>query len=307
MQLSERFYKMRKLENLVENQTSYTLNSAALHVFETHQKADRVLLQFDQPVLASMIQGKKIMHLRNVQSFDFLPGESLILPSGEPMCIDFPEADLSNPTRCLAMAIDEGRIKEVIQLMNETLPKADNLEWGLIDYNFHFTNDLGIYKILQRLLYLFTENHASKDLFVDFTLRELIIRILQANNRTKYEDNLIPLSSSKRLAFVLSYIKDHISKPLTVEELSGKAYMSPSNFYKVFKNELGLSPIEYILNERIKLACSMLQNPLIKIKEVYIECGFENRSYFNRVFKSKKQLSPKEYQEKVKTSLKFDL
>ena len=307
MQLSERFYKMRKLENLVENQTSYTLNSAALHVFETHQKADRVLLQFDQPVLASMIQGKKIMHLRNVQSFDFLPGESLILPSGEPMCIDFPEAGLSNPTRCLAMAIDEGRIKEVIQLMNETLPKADNLEWGLIDYNFHFTNDLGIYKILQRLLYLFTENHASKDLFVDFTLRELIIRILQANNRTKYEDNLIPLSSSKRLAFVLSYIKDHISKPLTVEELSDKAYMSPSNFYKVFKNELGLSPIEYILNERIKLACSMLQNPLIKIKEVYIECGFENRSYFNRVFKSKKQLSPKEYQEKVKTSLKFDL
>lgn len=59
MVLPESFYKNRKLENLVENQTSYTLNNAALHIFETHQQAERVLLQFDQPVLASMLKGKK--------------------------------------------------------------------------------------------------------------------------------------------------------------------------------------------------------------------------------------------------------
>lgn len=59
MVLPESFYKNRKLENLVENQTSYTLNNAALHIFETHQQAERVLLQFDQPVLASMLKGKR--------------------------------------------------------------------------------------------------------------------------------------------------------------------------------------------------------------------------------------------------------
>ena len=74
MQLSESFYKNRKLENLVENQTSYTLNNAAMHVFETHQQAERVLLRFDKPVLASMLRGKKVMHLRDHNSFDFLPG-----------------------------------------------------------------------------------------------------------------------------------------------------------------------------------------------------------------------------------------
>ena len=74
MQLSERFFKERKLEHLVENQTSYTLNNAAMHVFETHLQAQKVLLQFDQPVLASMLIGKKVMHLRDKNSFDFLPG-----------------------------------------------------------------------------------------------------------------------------------------------------------------------------------------------------------------------------------------
>ena len=96
MQLPDKFFKERKLENLVENQTSYTLNNASMHVFETHSQAEKVLLQFDQPVLASMLIGKKVMHLRDKKSFDFLPGESLILPSNEVMCIDFPEANEDN-------------------------------------------------------------------------------------------------------------------------------------------------------------------------------------------------------------------
>ncbi|HMQ64414.1 MAG TPA: AraC family transcriptional regulator [Flavilitoribacter sp.] len=299
MELPVDFLKGRRLETLVENQTSYTLENAAMHVFETHQAAERVLLQFDQPVLASMFQGKKVMHLRNHQSFDFLPGESLILPSNEVMCIDFPEARMDNPTRCLAMAISEDKIREVIMLMNENLPKADDAEWQFIDYNFHFTNDTGIYQIIQRLLFLFTENHPSKDLFVNFMLKELIIRILQAESRKIYTDKALTLSSNNRLAFIIQYIRDNLDKPLTIEELSGKAYMSESNFHRVFKNETGISPVDFINNERIKLAASLLQDPNMKIKEVYMACGFDSRSYFNRVFKRKKRLSPKAFQVKA--------
>ena len=182
MLLPESHYKKRKLENLVENQTSYTLNRAEMHVFETHKVADNVMLRFDQPVLASMLHGKKIMHLRDHESFDFLPGESLILPANELMCIDFPEARESSPTQCLAMAIDEQLIKQTITFMNETMPKADEREWSLMDYNFHFTHDPGIYQILKRLLFLFTENHTSKDYFVDNMLREEINKMRVATS-----------------------------------------------------------------------------------------------------------------------------
>ncbi|WP_257710580.1 AraC family transcriptional regulator [Gramella sp. MT6] len=299
MDLSSDFYENRKLENLVENQTSYTLNNAALHIFETHEKAERVLLKFDQPVLASMIKGKKIMHLRDLQSFNFLPGESLILPSNEMMCIDFPEAQINNPTRCLAMAISEDKISKVLEHMNEYMPKAEKTEWSLMDYNFHFTNDVGIYQILQRLLFLFTEDHPSKDLFVDNMLEELIIRILQTNSRRIYTDESFKLSSNNRLAFIVEYIRSNLHNPLSVKKLSKKACMSESNFYRVFKNELGISPTDFINNERIKLAVSLLQNPEKSIKEIYQECGFESRSYFNRVFKSRKKVAPGDYQSRL--------
>ncbi len=72
--------------------------------------------------------------------------------------------------------------------------------------------------------------------------------------------------------------------------------MSESHFYRVFKNELGISPVDFINDERIRLAVSLQQDPERKIKEVYMECGFENLSYFNWVFKRKKNLSFSEYQ-----------
>ena len=296
MQLPEHFFKKRKLQNLVENQTSYTLNNAALHVFETHEQAERVFLQFDQPVMASMLRGKKIMHLRDLQSFDFLPGESLILPADEVMCIDFPEAKEKDPTRCLALAISDEKIIKVVQTMNENMPKLDNGEWGFLNYNFHFTNDAGIYQILQRLLFLFTENHPSKDLFVDNMLQELIVRVLQTNSRKIYTEKAMTLSSDNRLAFIIKYIRDNLYKSLSIDELIKKACMSESHFYRVFKNELGISPVDFINNERIKLAVSLLHNPDRKIKDVYLECGFESRSYFNRVFKRIKKVSPSVYQ-----------
>ncbi|MEL7117849.1 MAG: hypothetical protein AAFO07_00355 [Bacteroidota bacterium] len=59
MQLPQRFLEHRKLQTLVENQTTYGLKEIEMHVFETHQKAEQVLLKFDQPVLASMLRGKK--------------------------------------------------------------------------------------------------------------------------------------------------------------------------------------------------------------------------------------------------------
>ncbi|HMP31875.1 MAG TPA: AraC family transcriptional regulator N-terminal domain-containing protein, partial [Saprospiraceae bacterium] len=161
IQLTNSFYKERKLQNLVENQTSFTLKNSALHVFETHKDATEVYLQFDAPVLASMIMGKKIMQVNKGQKFDFLPGESVIMPSDAIMNIDFPEAQETNPTKCLAMAINQDFVNDSVNLMNETLSRGDKEDWKFNTESFHFTNDQTVYQIIQRLIFLHTENHAS--------------------------------------------------------------------------------------------------------------------------------------------------
>ena len=299
MLLPKKYFQERKLENLVENQTSYHLNNAAMHVFETHQQAEQVALKFRQPVLASMLTGKKVMHLDQTQPFDFLPGESIILPADAPMLIDFPEATMQKPTRCLAMTISTDKIKKIVDLLNENLPQIDGQEWDFMDFNFQFTNDIAIHGIIQRLLFLFTENHPSKDLFADFMLKELIIRILQKENRENYSIQKKHVIGEGRLAEIVRYIHKNLSQPLTIQHLSDQAHMSESNFYRVFKNEFGVSPVDFINEERIRLATRLLRDPDKQIKEVYLECGFNSLSYFNRLFKRKNQVPPREFQNKM--------
>ncbi len=298
VELNPLHYQNRRLETLVENRTLHTLNNAELNIFETHQKAAQVMLQFREPVLASMIRGKKIMHLQNTPSFGFLPGESVILPSNELMCIDFPEATEQNPTQCLALAFNEAKLQQAVNLLNERGLKQNGKEWSMTDYNYHFTNDIAINQILQRLIFIFTENHPSKDIFADMLLQELIIRILQTESKSIYLKKSYTQPNNDRISFVLNFIRENITEDLTIELLSEKAYMSESNFYRTFKHETGSTPIDFIIEERLKLAESLLRDPKMSVKEAFMASGFNSFSYFCRIFKKKKNLSPTEFKEK---------
>jgi AraC-like DNA-binding protein len=279
------------------------VESAELNVYETHHYAEEVVLQFHQPVFASMIEGKKIMHLRDQSPFDFLPGESLMMPANEIMKIDFPEAELNNPTRCLALTISPEKIKQIVGDMNYTLPKSGHQEWHLTDANYTFTNDAAIAQIIRRLIFLFAENHESKDLFVDMMLKELMIRVVQSENRKVLKDNSAKLSNNHRIAAAIEYIRQNLTDRLNVSELSKVACMSESNFFRIFKNEMGTTPVEFINEMKIQRAASLLRDPHIQVKEVYLACGFNNVSYFIRAFKKIMHQTPAAYRRRYLESV----
>ena len=295
LQINSEHLHRRKLEHHVENRTCYTLKHAELNLFETHQAATSIFLTFPEPVLASMIMGKKVMHLGDKPAFDFLPGESVIMPSDEVMCIDFPEASMNNPTKCLALRFDKDKLQQTVNQLNTVQLKQDGAEWQLTDYNFHFTNDIAINQIIQRLIFLFTENHPSKDLFSDMMIQELLIRILQMEQKNSYVAKSITQANSNRFSYVLNYIREHLTEDITVGLLSEKANMSESSFYRSFRLELGITPNDYIIEERLKIAESALKDPNMSIKEAYLLSGFNSFSYFCRIFKKKHRLQPSAY------------
>lgn len=296
MQLPTHYRRGQALGTLVENRTVYTMETAEMNIFETHATAERVLLHFDQPTLASMVMGKKVMHLRGHAPFAFLPGESVMLPAGEEMCIDFPEARLDNPTKCLALVVDPQKIAHVVQFLNEERPKVDNRLWASSDNNFHFSNDPAIHQIIQRLLFLFSENHPAKAFFVENMLNELLVRLLETESQHELLAADAEHGEDDRIRFIIHYIRQHLSHKLDVKSLSRKACMSESHFHHVFKNELGYSPVEFIIEERLSLAATLLRTTKQQISEICLACGFNNLSYFTRTFKKKYRVSPSVFQ-----------
>ncbi|MFA0963645.1 helix-turn-helix domain-containing protein [Roseivirga sp. BDSF3-8] len=297
--LPGKFDKTRSLQSLVENRTSFTVNQAELHIFETSREVQNVNLEFSAPVIASMIKGRKIMNIRDYDQFDFLPGESVVMPAYENMNITFPDATENTPTQCTALTIDQGKFSNVLDRLNESR-QSERLP--LLDYNLsnlRFTNSEAFHQIINRLVFIFMENNPAKDFFVDLLLQELIVRLVQARSLRSLDNPQHKSDTDVRLANVVEFIRNNISQQFDVDTLSEKACMSSSHFFRCFKNEFGLSPLEFINQEKIEAAARLIrENPSEQLKEIYYDCGFNNYSHFSKLFKRYKKLSPAEYRDR---------
>lgn len=286
----------KSLKTLVENRTVYSLNNCELNLFETYQQSIKVPLKFNDLVVTSMLRGKKVMHLFEDPEFEYLPGETVIIPSNVEMKIDFPEATQYNPTQCLALAIDQFKIKETLDFLNERYPKEGHKHFWKLDYeNYFFYNNFELASTINKLIKECMSTSITKDALADLTLQELLVRIIQSQT-VKAINNHQLIDSNNPITIVVEYIRQNIQNTISLKELSDKACMSTTSFYRYFKRELGMSPIEFILNEKIKFAKNLLNNPRINISEVSYATGFEDANYFIRVFKKYEGVTPKQYQ-----------
>ena len=295
----------RKLTTLVEQRTTYNADYSELNIFETHKVASQVSLTFDFPVIASMITGKKHMQLEGMPSFDFLPGESVIMPSGAPMVIDFPVASMENPTQCLALGIDEHKIQEVVGKFNDfTAIESENNQWSLDKNTSHLLHDQDINVLVHRLIQTFVNNTNSKDVLLDLMIQELVVRLFQTKAKHLLISSKSSLAKDSRMGAVIQYIKENLTKrDLSVNVLADKACMSASHFHRKFKNTLGISPIDYLNNEKIKFSKRLIKDRKdLPLNEVAFLSGFNNVSYFNRKFKEFEQLTPSRYKRSIYTT-----
>ncbi|GAB3993456.1 AraC family transcriptional regulator [Spirosoma daeguense] len=295
-----RHLQTRRLEQEVENRTAYTIDTAELNIYETQHVAEKVELTFGNPVLASMIRGKKVMHLPDAPSFDFLPGESVIVPSDETMRIDFPEAQSQNPTQCLALAFAPDKVRQVTDLLNDQAPLVDTPEgWQFGQQNFFLTNDGPIHHLISRLIYIFTENNKAKDVFANLVLQELVVRLMQTQARTLLLSPATSLANVNRLAHVAQYINKYLHRSLQIRELAEEACMSEPNFYRTFKQTFGLTPVDYINQQRITQASKLLRTTNQCLADISLKCGFNNLTYFMKLFRREMGQSPAQYRKQL--------
>ncbi|VTQ04332.1 AraC family transcriptional regulator N-terminal domain-containing protein [Sphingobacterium daejeonense] len=131
-------------------------------------------------VIINMLKGKKIMHLEDIPAFDYLPGETLVLPAHRKMQIDFPEAQIQDPTQCTALLISADKIEETIQYLNKTYPRIENkLSWDFSWNKFHLVNTDELATLTSKLFTNMISSDPYKDVLADLLFKELLIRIIQ--------------------------------------------------------------------------------------------------------------------------------
>ena len=97
-----------------------------------------------------------------------------------------------------------------------------------------------------------------------------------------------------------TYIHHHLRESLTLAALARQANLSPTHFVRVFKKQFAVSPMHFVTQKRIALACSLLRETTMPLKEISPAVGYADPYYGSRVFKKVMGVSPMHYRARVK-------
>lgn len=112
---------------------------------------------------------------------------------------------------------------------------------------------------------------------------------------TRRKDN----KSLEKMKLIIKYIENNYMEKITIEDISGELNLSQSHFMKFFKNTMGTTFIDYLNDYRLTMASRLLVSSDSSILDIAAEAGFENLSYFNRLFKKRFGVTPREYRKQA--------
>lgn len=118
----------------------------------------------------------------------------------------------------------------------------------------------------------------------------------------RFTDNVFELSGSKHgeiIKAAIKYINFNYAQPLTLEHVAKAVHLNASYFSSVFNKEVGMGFTDYLNKVRVEESKKMLKNRQNTILDVAVAVGFENHSYFSKVFKKNTGLTPKAFRESI--------
>ena len=108
------------------------------------------------------------------------------------------------------------------------------------------------------------------------------------------------LSVMEAIDAILYYIQQHFDENLSLQALAEQAHYSPYHFHRLFKQQVGEPPKQYLLRLRLEKAMKdLIFYPGKSIYAIAVDCGFSSQSVFARAFKGKYQLTAEQYREQA--------
>lgn len=165
-----------------------------------------------------------------------------------------------------------------------------------IPHFIHNNDERNLYHILKALIDEISEEERGYREAAGNLLRAFSLRLSRLR-----EYNLLPgetgsyesrFQIDERIIRAMDLMISSIHTPLSMEELAVNCCLSESHFRHLFRQQIGVSPKEYLTSLQIMTAMNLLKNSHLKIVDISYECGFLSLSSFNRQFKAQTGLSP---------------
>lgn len=135
----------------------------------------------------------------------------------------------------------------------------------------------------------------EQNMYTNFAACEYLVHLLTDLFQSSYKSSQNFHSYSSEIQTALEFIKENYHKQVTLDDLCDHIHMSKYYFINVFKNYTGSTPHEYIVNYRIGKAKHLLRTTNLSINEICQHIGFNDQSYFIKIFRKLNNITPNKY------------
>ena len=140
-------------------------------------------------------------------------------------------------------------------------------------------------------------NHSSvEDTYYTQGMLFLILSAIAASNR----DTLPPTDGNQYVEQAISYIQNHITESLKVEDIAGYVGLNRTYLSMIFKKHTGMSPLKYIQAFRLTKAKNMLESSSLPIYSIAYSCGYQSAESLIKIFHQRYQMSPAAYRNQIR-------
>lgn len=142
----------------------------------------------------------------------------------------------------------------------------------------------------------------NHELMIEILTVELLLTMSRALKHEWEESLRVKNGKARELVLIAKeYIDENYERGITVAETANYVFLSQGYFTRAFRDEFGVSPMNYLMKKRITKACELLSNPEIKVSGIAAQAGFSSPQRFNVAFKKQIGMTPLEYR---KTNVK---
>lgn len=238
-----------------------------------------VLVFFSQGTVKQKFEG-------NTQSYTIAPGSIILIPTS--VCcqiswfqpLDF--AVLILKPSAIARANRELNLKSDRVALTSGFKQSDSL----------------VYTLVATLLSEINFNKSLSCIYTETLFKTIAVHLFQRYAFPSIEatEKTEPLSKLDR---AIAYIENNLDKNLRIAEIAAVANTSKYHFCRLFKRSTGISPYQYLLQQRIKRAKALLQfDSELSIADLSLRCGFANQSHLCKCFRKFTGLTPKAYRDR---------
>ncbi len=169
------------------------------------------------------------------------------------------------------------------------------LSTGEYTFTKHIKGNLGYEKEI--ILLLENLRNLSNNIITNsLSIQILLLTIFDIMVKQKAFDANQYLVENPFVLSAIKFIDQYYDSAISVTDIAKNLYISSAYFSKIFKQQVGVCPKEYIVNYRIlKFIDKYKSNPKLRVSELALNCGFTDPSYFARAFRNRFGRSPTEY------------